>query len=249
MQLFWKRRGGWHLDVGVEPVQLPRGVRDELAVRLQDRVALVNVPEGRAADEARDVVQSEGERGDHTEVAPAAAQRPEQVGFLGGAGTYLPAVGEHDICGKQVVDGQAVGPRQVPEAAAKCEATDAGGGDDAAGGGEPVCAGGCVHLAPGAAAADPHGPALGIHLDGVQACEVDDQTVVAGAQTGPVVTSTADGEEHSLLPGSVDAAYHVVHGAHLSDQRGGLVDHGVVHALGGVVAGIGRPDRGAVEVG
>ena len=168
LELFGERRGGWHLGVREEPVQLPRGVRDELPVGLQHGVALVDVPEGGSADEPRDVVQSEGERGDHAEVAAAAAEGPEQVRFLGRARPHLPAVGEHDLRREQVVDGQSVRPRQVPEAAAEGQAADAGGGEDAARGGEPVGAGGCVHLAPGAAAADPHGPDHGIHLDRVQ---------------------------------------------------------------------------------
>ena len=54
-----------------------------------------------------DRVQLELEAGDHAEVAAAAADRPEQVGVLVGAGAHRLAVGGHDVGGEQVVDGHA----------------------------------------------------------------------------------------------------------------------------------------------
>jgi hypothetical protein len=194
-------------------------------------------------------VQPEGERGDHPEVAAAAAERPEQIWFLGGAGPHLAPIGQHDVRREQVVDGQAVRPRQVSESAAEGQATDAGGGEDAARGGEAVGTGGGVHLTPGAAAADRHGPALGIHLDRVEAREVDDQAVVTGSEPATVVPTTAYGEEELLLARGVDGGDHVGHGVRLDDEGGGLVDHGVVDALGRVVSGIGGAERRPGEVG
>ena len=62
---------------------------------------------GPAVDRA-DRMQPERERGDHAEVAAAAAHRPEQVGVLLGAGRDEAAVGQHHVGRQQVVDGQAV---------------------------------------------------------------------------------------------------------------------------------------------
>ena len=248
LELFGERRGRWHLGVREEAVQRPRGVREELPVGLQHGVALADVPEGGSADEPGDVVQPEGERGDHAEVAAAAAEGPEQVRFLGRARPHLAAVGQHDLRREQVVDGQSVRPRQMTESTTEGQAADTGGGEDAARGGEPVGAGGGVHLAPGAAATDPYGPECGIHLDRVECREVDDQSVVAGAETATVVTAAAHGEQHTVLARGVDAGDHVGHGVHLDDEGGGLVDHGVVDALRRVVAGIGGAERRPGEV-
>ena len=106
---------------------------------------------------------------------------------------------------EQVVDGQSVRPGQVAESTAEGQAADAGRGDDAARGGEPVRAGRRVHLAPGAAAADRDRPGVRVHLDRVEAGEVDDQSVVAGPESAAVVPAAAHGQEQTVLARDVDA--------------------------------------------
>ncbi len=130
--------------------------------------------------------------------------------MLVGARADLPAVGEHDVGLQQVVDRQAEGAREVPEAAAEREPADAGRRDDAAGGREAVLAGGAVHLAPGAAAADANGPRLRVDLDVPERGEVDDDAVVDRAEAAAVVAAAADGERRSWSRANAIAARDVV---------------------------------------
>ena len=99
-----------------------------------------------------DRVQRELHRGDHTEVAAAAAQRPEQVGVLLGAGVHQPAVGGDDIRGDQTVAGQAVAAQQPADATAEGEPADPGGGDQPAGDRQAEGLGFVVEVGPGGTA-------------------------------------------------------------------------------------------------
>ena len=92
-------------------------------------VGVGDVVEHRAADDRAvlaDVVAAERERRDDAEVAAAAAQRPEEIGVRVIAGGDEAAVGEHDVGGEQVVDGEPEAPGQVADAAAEGEPADAG---------------------------------------------------------------------------------------------------------------------------
>jgi hypothetical protein len=192
-------------------------------------------------------VQPELEGGDDAEVAAAAADRPEQVGVLPLAGPHALAVGQHQLGGEQVVDGEAAAAGQVAQAAAKGEAADAGGGDDPARGGQAELAGGPVHLPPGGAAADPDRSALRVDLDVVQRRQVEHDPVVAGAEAGAVVPAAPDGQRQPVPAGEAD---HLGHGAGvgaLGDHRRPLVDHRVVDGAGGVVAGVAPEGQAAVE--
>jgi hypothetical protein len=80
-------------------------------------------------------VQADGEPGDDSEVAAAAAERPEQVWVLLRAGGADLAVRGDDLGLDQVVDGPAEPAGQVSEAAAEGESGDAGLGDQAQHGG------------------------------------------------------------------------------------------------------------------
>ena len=82
-----------------KPLSSRGALGQELAVDREDLGGLLDRPERRAADDGVDVVQAEHERGDDAEVAAAAADRPEEVGVLVGAGADALAVGEHDVGG------------------------------------------------------------------------------------------------------------------------------------------------------
>jgi hypothetical protein len=88
------------------------------------------------------------ERGDDAEVAAAAAQAPEEVLVLRGAGRQEPAVGSDHIRRDEIIDGQPVLAGQPAEAAAEGEAGDAGVGVGATGGGEAEGQGLVVDLDP-----------------------------------------------------------------------------------------------------
>ena len=149
---------------GEEAVELARGVRQEVSVGGQHLGAQLDRPEGRAADDRRDLVQPEEEGGDDAEVAAAAPDRPVEVGVLVRGGTDRLAACEHDVGLEQVVDREAALAGQMPEAATQRETTDAGGRDDPARCRQAVLVGRGIHFAPGAATADPRRPSAGIHL-------------------------------------------------------------------------------------
>jgi hypothetical protein len=72
------------------------------------------------------------------EVAAAAADRPEQVGFVVSADFVNLAVGRHDFGAEHVVDRQPVLAVQPSETAAERKAADAGVRNDAGRGHEPL---------------------------------------------------------------------------------------------------------------
>ena len=102
------------------------------AARMKSRQKLQQVrggfqrPQHRPAVDGAERVQAEEERGHDPEVAAAAAHGPEEVGVLLRVGGDDAAVGQHHLDAEQVVDGQAVGAREVADAAAQGQPADAG---------------------------------------------------------------------------------------------------------------------------
>jgi len=113
-------------------------------------------------------MQLERERGNDTEVAASAANRPEQVLVSLGIHGYERAIREHHVCFEQVVDGQATGTREVAEATAQGETAHAGARNDAARGCESERVGRVVDVAPRAAARHGHPTADRIAPDTLQ---------------------------------------------------------------------------------
>ena len=77
-----------------------------------------------AADHGVERVQREPEPGRDAEVAAAAADRPEQVGFVLGVHAVQLAVRRHDLRGQQAVDREAVLADEVAHAAAERDPPD-----------------------------------------------------------------------------------------------------------------------------
>ena len=117
-----------------------------------------------AARAPRDRVQPVLEFGDHAEVAAAAAQRPEQVRVLLGAGPQHLTCGSDDPGGQQVVARQPVLRGEPAEPAAQGQPAYAGVADRAAGGGQAMSLGGRVQLRQRCPAADPGGPPTGMDI-------------------------------------------------------------------------------------
>src|SRR3712207_3765735 len=82
-------------------------------------------------------MDAELERGDDAEVAPAAAESPEEIGVLLRVHPDELPVGGDDVCGDEVVARQAVLAREPAETATEGQAGDAGGRHEPSGGGEP----------------------------------------------------------------------------------------------------------------
>ncbi len=116
-----------------------RQLRDDVPHQSQGLAAAVLLPEEQPELHDRpDLVQPELERGHHTEVAAASADRPEQLRVLVGVGVQQAAVGDDHVRREQVVHGQTAEPGEPAHPAAQGEPADAGVTDQPHGDGEPV---------------------------------------------------------------------------------------------------------------
>jgi hypothetical protein len=86
---------------------------------LQDLGGALLRPEQRARVQLPHGIQGELERGDDPEAAPATAQRPEEVGLVLAIDMEEPAVGGHDVDGKDAVAGEAVAPGEPSQPTAQ----------------------------------------------------------------------------------------------------------------------------------
>ena len=93
-------------------------------------------------------MQTIRDRRDHTEVAAAAFECPEQVRILVGTRPHLLAVRRHERVCKRVIARQAAASHQPAHSAAEGEPGSARGRDEPTRGGQPVRLCGSVELAP-----------------------------------------------------------------------------------------------------
>ena len=146
-------------------------------------------------------VQGVLERGDHPEVAAAAAQRPEQVRVLLRAGVHQLPVRRDEVGADQVVGGQAAAPDQPAESAAEGEPGDPGRRHHPPGHGEPegLCL--VVEVAPQAAGLRDDAAGRRIDSDALHGREVQDDPAVGGREARDAVAATAYRERKSLAAG------------------------------------------------
>jgi hypothetical protein len=247
MQLLRERRGGRNACEQEEAAELLRRGQDELAVPAQDVAGGLEVPEHRPGDHVADGVQPRGERGDDSKVAAAAADRPEQVGLGALVGVDDASVCQHDLRAEDVVDREPGPACQVADAAAEHQPARAGGRDDAGGRGKAVRVGRPVDVAEQRPAPDRDGARLWIDVDAVERRQVDHEPAVDAREAGAVVAAAADRELEAALAPEAHCCDDVVDVRDACDQRGPLVDHGVVELARLVVAGVVRPDEGASQ--
>ena len=226
-----------------EPTVGLRGIFDPFAPEAQQVARVVEFVEEQTDSDGVDRMQLELEGRHHTEVAAAAADRPEQVVVLGLAGPHRPAISGDHIGREQVVDAQPVTAGQVADAAAQGETRNTGGRHDPTSGRQPVRVGRIVEVAPGRAAARPRRACRRIDVHMPHQRQVDDQTVIVAAEPRRAVPPTADREIQPVLPGEIHRAHHV-RGLLGADHRPRPpVEHAVVHRAGLVVASVIRRDH------
>ncbi len=230
-------------------VEIAGRVRHQVAEEAEHLRRRLDRPHRRPGDDGADRMDAEEERGDDAEVPAAAADRPEQVAVLVGVRTHLRAVGQHQLCLEQVVDREAVLPRQVPVAAAEGQAADAGRRQDPARQGEPVLVGRGVDLAPRAAAADAHGLRVRVDGDLLQQSEIADDAVVDRSEAWPVVSAAANGDGQAVRSGEGDHLRDAVRIGRTGDQRRTFVDHPVVDGALLVVPLLVREEKLPSEAG
>ncbi len=184
-------------------------------------------------------MQVEFQRRGDAEVAAAAANRPEEIGVLAGAGAAHAAVGHHHLGRSQVVEREPVLRHQPADAAAKRQAGDARARHDAAGGRESVQLRLAVQLFPQHAALRTHRTSGGIDMDALHGREVDHQAGVDRGLPGDVVAAAAHGDLQVQRARQLHGVGHVRRAAAARDQRRPLVHESVVDASRLVEAGVG----------
>jgi hypothetical protein len=208
-QLGLGRAGGGHEG---QP-ELLRRVAVQVAEPRQQLAEALRAVDDEAGEHLRsERMQGELERAHDAEVAAAAAQRPEQVGVLGGRRPDEPAVRRDDRRCDEVVAGQAVLALEPAGATAQREAGDARRRDAPAGGGQAVALRGTVDLCPGGAPAHAGDPRLGVDRDVVHPADVEDEPVLAQREARHGVATAAHGDAQVLVAGEGERRDHVVGG-------------------------------------
>ena len=98
------------------------------------------------------------------------------------------------------------------------------------------------------AALDPGGPRDRVDPNAAHAGEVDDETVIDGAEAGGIVSAAADGDVELLVAAECERCNDVSDIGRANDKRRVSIDHAVRDAAGVVVAGssgpMSRPEGG-----
>ena len=216
---------------------LPREERAERARRLRDVLVkgsnhilgVLDLEEHRPAGDLPHGLEAVLEVRHDAEIPATAAQGPEQVRVGLRTRGHERAVREDDIRGDQVVQGEAMAPREVPDSAAEGQARDPGRGDDPARRREPECMVRVVEVAPGRAALRPHRLRAGVDADPAHPDEVDDESAVRGPEAGHAVPAAPHGDRHSQRVSGLDRRDDIRHSRASHDGRGPLVNHRVVN--------------------
>ncbi len=172
-------------------------------------------------------MQPELELGHDAEVPAAAAQSPEELRVLLGAGGEKAAVGGHDLRREEALAGDTVHPLEPAAAAAQREPPDARVGHATARHGQTVLLRGRVQLGPYGAALHARGSVVGIHLDGVHRTQVDHDPVVAGAVARSGVGAAAHADGEVVLARARERGGHVLRGRAADHDRRTAIDHAV----------------------
>ena len=243
-----KERQWWGLSKHRPHRQLVGGLGVEIPVLLEHALRLGERVDDKAAEKIRtDLVKTELELRDHAEVAAAAAERPEEIRVLAGAGAHDIALGGDDLGGFEVVDRHAVLAAEPAEAPAQRQARDPRGGVDPHRSGEPVGQGRCVEI-PERSATLGEGPLRShIHLHRPHVREIDDEAVVAQRVTGDVVARAADGKLDLIVAGEVDRLDGILRSGATGNDGGTLVHHAVPDLARLFVLTVARSDDLALE--
>lgn len=192
-------------------------------------------------------MEVELEAGDHPEVAAAATESPEEVRVLVLAGGQVLAVRRDQICGCEVVTGQAVLAAEMTDAATERQPRDSRLRDDPTGRRQPEGLGFVVHVRPRGAGLDPCRPRIGVYPHAPHLGEVDDEPVVADGGPGDVVPAATDRHQQVVVAGEGHRADDVTDATAPSNQGRTLVDHPVPHRTSVVVVSIIDTSQIAVE--
>jgi hypothetical protein len=171
-------------------------------------------------------------------VAAAAAQGPEQIGLLLGAGAHQPAVGGDELDREEIIERKPVLAHEPADAAAEGQSGYPGAGHHAARNGEPGKLRFAIELAPGDAPLHMRDPAPGIQMNTLHGRQVDHHPAVDGGAARHVVAASAHGSLEAQLARDRNGVDHVGDPAASGDEGRALVDEAVVNLARLLVAGI-----------
>src|SRR5262245_33553272 len=186
-------------------------------------------------------------RGDNAKIAPAASKTPEELRVLAVIDGQERAVRRDDIRGQEVVAAQAILAAEPALAPPERQPRDARGGDHAPWRRQAKGRSLPVEIAPRDPALGMDRLAQGIDAQAFHRTEVDDEAALAEAMTGRIVTATAHGHAHMVLPGKVDCGDYIGRASAAHDQRRPLVYHRIVDLPSCVIAVIARTEQGATQ--
>ena len=173
------------------------------------------------------------------EVAAAAANRPEQIGVLVGAGANDPAVGRDQIGAQQVVERETVLRHQPADAAAERQARDPGAADNPARRREAVHLGLAIELFPQGATLGPDGAAPRVDVDPLHRRQVDQQAAIESGVPGDVVAAAAHRDRQVKRPCQCHRVDDISDAVTARDRGRTPVDQAVVNPPQPVVCRIG----------
>jgi hypothetical protein len=228
--------------------QLVGRLGDPLPIEAQQSRRLLGQPVDRPCkDQRADAMKTKLELGDDSEVAPAAAQTPEELRVLCLARLDQLAVGGDQVDRAELVDRQPVLPMQPTDTAAERQSGDARVADEPTGRREPKRLGLAVELAPERTRLHPRLVRVWIDPDALHRPQVDDDAVVADRVTGIAVPSAANGDRQAGIVREPDSCDHVRDASATRDQRGEPINRPVPDPAAVVVGRVARHDHLTVE--
>src|SRR5262249_61625807 len=105
---------------------------------------------------------------------------------------------------EQVVDRQTIHTRHVADTAAQGQAADASGRDETAGRRQPEGVRRMINIAPHASTLNTNRSISRVNIHALHAREIDDDAIVAGAQSRAVVATAAYCQGQTPLAGKID---------------------------------------------
>ena len=202
-----------------------------------------------AAHHGVEGMESEPETGRHAEVPAAAADRPEQVGFVLGIHAVELAIGGHDLGGQQAVDREALLADEVPHAAAERDPSDPDRTRVAEPDPQAVRVGGVRELERRQAGLRPRRAPLGVDLDRAQIGEIDHDPAVGHALADHAVAAAAHGELEPRLARERDYAGDVHLVGDPNDDRGMEIEPAIEDGARLVVLGVVGSDHPTADIG
>ena len=139
------------------------------------------------------------ERGDNSKISPTPADGPEKIGVFFGARRDKASIRQYHIGRQEIIDRQAVFPRQIARSATQRKSSNPGQPDHACGDGVTEGMAQMVHIDLTTSGLGSNGRRGGIKSDTLHVRKINHHAVIAGRQTRTVVSAAANRDRHVVL--------------------------------------------------